>query len=82
MKHYHTIIRCCTDKDQNGDDLYGPCLKLSDDVKQVILIVTLGPDPSRFMPLDFCDDGKEVCGLATFVDNETESTTISCYQLK
>ncbi len=90
---------------QNGYDLYGQCLKLSDDGNQVIMcspesescsvydfddeendwrsIVTLGPDPSRFTPLDFCDDGKEVCGLATFVDsNETESTTISCYQLK
>eukprot|EP00578_Thalassiosira_sp_NH16_P032086 CAMPEP_0181078186 /NCGR_PEP_ID=MMETSP1071-20121207/1351_1 /TAXON_ID=35127 /ORGANISM="Thalassiosira sp., Strain NH16" /LENGTH=627 /DNA_ID=CAMNT_0023159483 /DNA_START=218 /DNA_END=2097 /DNA_ORIENTATION=+ len=43
------------------------------------LIVTLEPDPTtRFLPLDFRDDGKEVCGLlqATFIDNNaTDDTT-------
>ena len=49
------------------------------------LIATLGPDPSRFVPLDFRDDGKEVCGLATFIGNnktDDTTTTLSCYQLK
>ena len=91
---------------QNGNDLFGQCLKLSNDAKQVIMcsselkscstyrfddeeddwkvIVTFGPDPSLFTPLSFTDDGKEVCGLASFDvgSNETErTTTISCYQL-
>ena len=93
---------------QQGNDLYGQVLKLSDDGKRTImcsakvekcsiysfdnkendwkLIVTLGPDPTtRFLPLDFRDDGKEVCGLLRFiVSNATDdtTTTISCYQLE
>jgi hypothetical protein len=93
---------------QQGNDLYGQVLKLSDDGKRTImcsakvqkcsiysfdnkendwkLIVTLGPDPTtRFLPLDFRDDGKEVCGLLRFIDsNATDdtTTTISCYQLE
>ena len=41
---------------QNGDDLYGPCLKLSDDGKQVIT----------------CSDESESCSIYDFDDEEND----------